>query len=576
MSNSEAFVETMAANNVTDCFGIVGSAFMDALDIFPAAGIRFVPVAHEQNAAHMADGYARVTGRHGVCVAQNGPGITNFVTAIAAAFWAHSPVICITPECGTMATGLGGFQETDQLTIFAKMVKWQAHVNNPARMAELTGRSFDIAMHERGPVQINIPRDFFYGEHDFSIPEPKRVEKSAGGSASLAAAADLIAGAKNPVILCGGGAVMGGGVPAVQDLAEYLSVPVATTYLHNDAFPRSHPLACGPLGYLGSQAAMKAIAGADVIIALGTRLGPFGTLPQYGVDYWPKSAKIVQVDSNYRHLNLTRDAAVAIQGDAGASASALLSLLKERGSGVQCLQEDAKDKRMTEVTRLKSEWAAELDRMTTAYPHSTRCNIKPRAALRALQDNMPDDAIVATDIGNTCSVANGYLQFEKPGSMLGAMTFGNCGYAFPAAIGAKVGCPERPVVAYVGDGAWGMSLNETLTCVRENIPVTAVVFNNGQWGAEKKNQVLWFGDRYVGTQLKNPSFAEVARGMGAEGIKVETIEDVGPAFRKALELQKEGKTCIVEIMTSKELGDPFRRDAMKLPKRLLPKYASTS
>ncbi|CAE7267213.1 xsc [Symbiodinium microadriaticum] len=557
MSNSEAFVETMVANKVDTCFGIVGSAFMDALDIFPLAGIRFVPVVHEQNAAHMADGFSRVTGRHGVCVAQNGPGITNFVTAVAAAYWAHSPVVCITPECGTMMTGLGGFQETEQLTIFRGITKYQGHVNHPARIAEYTGRAFDIALNERGPVQINIPRDYFYGVNEFTIPTPKVVEKSAGGERSLADAVEVIAKAKRPVIISGGGVVMGNGLQSVKELAEYLQAPVATTYLHTDAFPASHSLACGPLGYLGSQAAMNALKEADVVIALGTRLGPFGTNPQYGMNYWPETAELIQVDANPRQLSLTRNPKVAIHGDAGAAAARMLTSLKAK--------------------ELKSNWKKLLNELTDALPHSSHGKIKPRAALRALQRAMPSNAIVSTDIGNTCSVANSYLNFETPGSFLGAMTFGNCGYAFPTAVGAKMGAPDRPCVAYVGDGAWGMSLGEVLTCVRENIPTTAVVFNNGQWGAEKKNQVLWFGDRYVGSQLKNPSFAEVARSMGAEGIQVFEESEVESALRKAVDMQmKEGKTCVLEIMTSRELGDPFRRDAMKLPHRVLDKYSSTT
>jgi sulfoacetaldehyde acetyltransferase len=323
---------------------------------------------------------------------------------------------------------------------------------------------------------------------------------------------------------------------------------------------------------------MHALSEADVVIALGTRLGPFGTNPQYGMDYWPKNAKLIQVDANPRHLNLTRESAVAIHGDAGAAAQQMLLLLQQKGnSEIACLSSSSLEHRKTHIKSLKTQWQNTLKEMTEALPHSVVGKIKPRAALRELQKALPPNVMVTTDIGNTCSVANSYLNFETPGSFFAAMTFGNCGYAFPTAIGAKFGAPHRPVVAYVGDGAWGMSFGEILTCVRENIPTTAVVFNNGQWGAEKKNQVLWFGDRYVGSQLKNPSYAEVARSMGAEGIRVESESEVGPALRRAIELQmKEGKTCVIEVMTSKELGDPFRRDAMKLPKRLLSKYASTS
>ncbi len=181
MTPSEAFVETLASHGVTDIFGIVGSAYMDALDIFPAAGIRFIPTVHEQGSAHMADGYSRVSGRPGVCIAQNGPGITNFVTAIAAAYWAHSPVVAITPETGSTTMGLGGFQETDQLPIFSKITKYQGHVSGPDRLAEITGRCFDMALSERGPTQLNIPRDHFYGEVDVDIPKPTHVERAADG-----------------------------------------------------------------------------------------------------------------------------------------------------------------------------------------------------------------------------------------------------------------------------------------------------------------------------------------------------------------------------------------------------------
>ena len=327
MTPSEAFVETLVAQGVKDTFGIVGSAYMDAHDLLPAAGIRFVSVAHEQNAAHMADGYSRVTGKHGVCIAQNGPGITNFVTAIAAAYWAHSPVVAITPESGSMTMGLGGFQETEQMPIFSKITKWQVHVNSPLRIAELTGRAFDIALAERGPVQVNIPRDFLYGEGDFEIPQPQRIERSGGGPESLDAAARLLAKAKFPVILAGGGVVMADGIKECVALAEYLTAPVVNSYLHNDSFPSSHPLACGPLGYQGSKAAMKVIAKADVVLALGSRLGPFGTLPQHGLDYWPKNAKIVQVDADPRMLGLVKKVSIGICGDARLAAVVLLERL---------------------------------------------------------------------------------------------------------------------------------------------------------------------------------------------------------------------------------------------------------
>ena len=561
MSPSEAFVETLVAQGVKHVFGIVGSAYMDALDIFEPAGIRFISVAHEQGAGHMADGYSRIGNRHGVCIAQNGPGITNFVTAIAAAYWAHSPVICITPESGSATMGHGGFQEIEQLPFFEKITKYQVHVNRPDRLAELTGRAFDIALAERGPAQINIPRDYFYGEIDVEIPQPVRVEESPGGSGSLDEAARLLAQANYPVILAGGGVVMADGCSTLTELAEFLSAPVVNSYLHNDSFPSSHPLSCGPLGYQGSKAAMGVISKADVILALGTRLGPFGTLPQYGLEYWPDNAKVIQVDADRRVLGLVKPIAVGVWGDAGGAAQALLDRLRQ--GNPRCLEN--KDERLSTVEQEKSVWEAELNQLS----ERDESPMAPRRALRELERAMPGDAMVSTDIGNICSVANSYLRFDRPNSFLAAMSFGNCGYAFPTAIGAKVAAPDRPAVAYVGDGAWGMSLQETITCVRENIPVTAVVFNNGQWGAEKKNQIDYYADRYVGTNLANPSFAEIGRAMGAEGIRVDHPDQVGDALREAT---GSSRPTILEVVVSQELGEPFRRDALKKPRRYLEKY----
>ena len=580
MTPSEAFVETLVANDVDTMFGIMGSAFMDAMDIFAPAGITMIPVVHEQGGAHMADGYARVSGRHGVCIGQNGPGISNCVTAIAAAYWAHSPVVIVTPETGTMGQGLGGFQEANQLPMFEEFTKYQGHVNNPARMAEFTGRCFDRAMSEMGPTQLNIPRDFFYGEIDCEIPVPMRIERGAGGENSLRRAADLLAEAKNPVIISGGGVVMGDAVEECKALAERLGAAVVNSYLHNDSFPASHPLWCGPLGYQGSKAAMKLISKADVVLALGTRLGPFGTLPQHGLDYWPKNAKIIQVDADHKMLGLVKKVQVGVCGDAGAAAKALLGLLRDRK--LAC--DDNRAEREANIAAEKAAWEKELDEWTHERDAFSLDMIEeqkkeqgnwlhPRQVLRELETAMPENVMVSTDIGNINSVANSYLRFERPRSMFAAMSWGNCGYAFPTIVGAKVAAPDRPAVSYAGDGAWAMSMGEILTCVRHNIPVTAVVFHNRQWGAEKKNQVDFYNRRFVAGELDNPSFAEIARAMGAEGVTVDTLDGVGTALKKAVDAQmNDGKTTVLEIMCTRELGDPFRRDALKKPVRLLEKY----
>src|SRR5688572_27195695 len=578
MTPSEAFVETLVAQGVKNVFGIVGSAYMDSLDLFPAAGIRFIPTVHEQGSAHMADGFFRATGRHGVCIGQNGPGITNFVTAIAAAYWAHSAVVAITPETGSLSIGLGGFQETDQLPIFSKITKYQAHVNNPARMAELTARAFDRAILEMGPTQLNIPRDFFYGEIDCEIPQPIRIERGPGGGSNLEEAAELLAKAKYPVIIAGGGVIMSNGADACIALAEALEAPVCNSYLHNDTFPASHRLWCGPLGYHGSKAAMTVLNKADVVVALGSRLGPFGVLPQYGFDYWPANAKLIQIDADPKMLGLVKKTSVTINGDAREAAMALVERLN--GRTLACMAN--KEERVKSIRTEREKWANELanwhqekDSWSMEVAQGSKY-MHPRQMLQELAKAMPADAMVSTDIGNICQIANSYLKFEKPRSMFGAMMFGNCGYAFPTMIGCKTAAPDRPAIAYVGDGAWGMSFGEILTCVREKIPVTAVVFNNQQWGAEKKNHVDFYKNRFLGVDLENPSWAGVAKAMGAEGIRIDKLSDVGAALRQACNAQKDGKTTIVELMCTRELGDPFRRDALKLPKRLLPKYKAYS
>jgi len=400
MTASEAFVETMAANGVKDIFGIMGSAFMDAMDIFEPAGIRLIPVVHEQGAAHMADGYSRVSGRHGVCIGQNGPGISNCVTAIAAAYWAHSPVVIITPEAGTAGIGLGGFQETNQLPMFQEFTKYQGHVVNPMRMAEFTGRCFDRAMSEMAPAQLNIPRDYFYADGEFTIPEPRRIDRGTGGEETLNEAADLIAEAKFPVIVSGGGVVMADAVEECKALAERLGAPVVNSYLHNDSFPASHELWCGPLGYQGSKAAMKLISQADVVIALGTRLGPFGTLPQHDMDYWPKEAKIIQIDADHKMLGLVKPITIGICGDAKAVAEALTSKLSN--ASLAC--DSSKTERAKKIAAEKSDWEKELDEWIHETDPFSMDMIKdaeegwlhPRQVLRELEKAMPEDVMVST------------------------------------------------------------------------------------------------------------------------------------------------------------------------------------
>jgi sulfoacetaldehyde acetyltransferase len=551
MTPSEALVETLVAEGVEHAFGIVGSAYMDALDLFPDAGIRFISVAHEQAGAHAADGLARVTGKPQVCIAQNGPGAANFVSAIAAAYWAHSPVVAITPETGTVGIGTGGFQELDQMDMFKQQTVYQVRVNRPERMAELTRRAFYMAKLENGPTQLNIPRDYFYGVCEDEIYASPTIQHGPGPLALRAQAAKLLAGANYPVILAGGGIPQGDALSETKALAEYVTAPVCNTYLHNDSFPSAHALAMGPIGYCGSKAAMRTIAKADVVLALGTRLGPFGTLPQYDMQYWPTDARIIQVDVDAKVLGLSQKVDLPICADVKEFAAELLSALKAEKP-----QLSTNAARLAELEKERQVWAEELESWST----SASKLMHPRRFLRELSQAIPEGSIVTTDIGNNSSMCNAYLRFSDVRQHLAALSWGNCGFAYGAALGAKLGRPDAPVFAFQGDGAWGISgIAEVMTAVREQIPVIAIVANNLEWGAEKKNQI-----------------ALVAEAIGAKGYKVEDWRQVGDVVRDAV---ASNRPCVINAVIEggeKVLAEPFRRDALKMPTRYLEKYKHLS
>ncbi len=567
MTPSEAMVETMVAEGVKNVFGIVGSAYMDALDLFPAAGIRFIPVAHEQAATHAADGLARVTGKPQACIGQNGPGAANFVSALVAAYWAHSPVVAITPETGSMGIGTGGFQELDQMPMFEKQTVYQVRVNQPQRMAELTRRAFYMAKNLNGPTQLNIPRDLFYGECTDEIYETPVIKRGVGSFDDLETAAKLIVEAKYPVIVSGGGVSQADAVKEVKALAEYITAPVVNSYLHNDTFPAGHELACGPIGYCGSKAAMRTIKKADVVIALGTRLGPFGTLPQYDIAYWPEDAKLIQCDVNIDVLGLSKKADVYSCGDVKEFTDVLVKKVRELAPDLE-----KNTKRLTDVQKEKDIWDNEL----TEWSSSSQSQpLHPRRFHQEWTRVLPKGTIVSTDIGNNSSMINAYLKFEGIRRHISALSWGNCGFAYGAALGCKIGNPDVPVIAFQGDGAYGISgIAEVMTAVRENIPVIAIVANNYEWGAEKKNQIDYYDDRFVGANLlENPDYAKVAEDMGALGFKVDHPDQVGDVMKEAI---ASGRPCVIDaiLQGGKEvLAEPFRRDALQMPVRYLEKYA---
>ncbi len=573
MTTEEAFVKVLQMHGIENAFGIIGSAMMPISDLFPQAGITFWDAAHECNAGMMADGFTRATGKMSMMVAQNGPGITNFVTPVKTAYWNHTPLLLVTPQAANKTLGQGGFQEVEQMALFKDMVAYQEEVRDPTRIAETLNRVILQAKRASAPAQINIPRDFWTQVIDIELPAIVEFERPSGGEDAISQAAALLSGAKFPVLLNGAGVVIGGAIDASMKLAERLDAPVCCGYQHNDAFPGSHPLFAGPLGYNGSKAGMELIAKADVVLALGTRLNPFSTLPGYGIDYWPKDAKIIQVDINPDRIGLTKPVSVGIVGDAKKVAISILDKLASTAG------DSGRSSRKELIATTKSAWAQELtsldhedDDPGTTWNERARDRepkkMSPRMAWRAIQSALPKDAIISSDIGNNCAIGNAYPTFEEGRKYLAPGLFGPCGYGLPSIMGAKIGRRDVPVVGFAGDGAFGISMNEMSAIGREEWPaITMVIFRNYQWGAEKRNTTLWFEDNFVGTELdQQVSYAGVAKACGVEGVAVSTMDELRDALAKAVDAQmNDGVTTFIEVLLNQELGEPFRRDAMKKP-----------
>jgi sulfoacetaldehyde acetyltransferase len=573
MTTEEAFVKVLQMHGIRHAFGIIGSAMMPISDIFPAAGIKFWDCAHEMTAGMMADGYTRATGEMSMMIAQNGPGITNFVTSVKTAYWNHTPLLLVTPQAANKTIGQGGFQEMEQMNLFADCVAYQEEVRDPSRIAETLNRCIMQAHRASAPVQINIPRDFWTQVIDIDLPVKVEFERPAGGEEAVKTAAELLSSAKFPVILNGAGVVLAGGIEASAKLAEALDAPVCVGYQHNDAFPGSHPLFAGPLGYNGSKAGMELISKADVVLALGTRLNPFSTLPGYGIDYWPTGAKIIQVDINPDRIGLTKNVTVGIVGDAKKVAQGILAQLSDTAGDA------GRADRKAMIAQTKSAWAQELtsldheeDDPGTTWNERARNDepnkMSPRQAWRAIQSALPKNAIISSDIGNNCAIGNAYPSFDESRKYLAPGLFGPCGYGFPAIAGAKIGCPDVPVVGFAGDGAFGISMNEMVSVGRGDWPaMTMIIFRNYQWGAEKRNTTLWFDDNFVGTELDtNVSYAKIADACGLVGVQVSGMDELTDALNTAIKGQmKDNKTTFIEVLLNKELGEPFRRDAMKKP-----------
>ncbi len=531
-------VDLLRAEQVRYIFGIVGATFLDVLDaLYDDHSVEYINVRHEQAAAFMADGLARVTGQPGVCLVTSGPGATNLLTGIAAAYVAHSPVVTLVGGIERAHQGKDAFQEFDLLGMFKPVTKLALQINQAERIPELLRLALRTAMSgRRGPVFVEIPRDVLservapsatlepagYRATHPQIPHPEAIRE----------AVRLLRQAQRPLLLVGGGVSWAGANDLVVRLSEQCALPMITAYGRNDAVPNTHPLYIGPLGRAGAPEAAAACRRADLILAVGSRLAHFTT--HFDHRYIARETPIVQVDIDGRDIGRYYPVAVAIQADARAACQALLDALARDGArpGSSEWRKEAEAFREQRQARLAAEAGL------TATP------IKPQRVYAELRRALPPDTIVALDAGAAPAYGYDRLQFTQPRSFLTPLDLGGLGFAFPEALGAKLGRPEAPVLAIHGDGGFLMNAQEIETAVRHGINVVTLVMNNNCWGSEKAYQRQFFGGRYIGCDIGNPRYDAYARLFGAAGYYVEHPDQVGDAVRAAF---AGGKPAIIEV-----------------------------
>ena len=550
MSAGQAVVESLRAEKVQYLFGLVGSAYVDVLDaLWGSEDLHFVSTRHEQGAAFMAVGYAMGSGQPGVCIAQNGPGITNLLTGVAAAYKLFAPMVVLAPGPMLQHYYLDSLQELDQVNIFRPVTKLSVQVNDAARIPELIRDAFRVSMAGKmGPVLVDLPRDLLSQQEvevELLPPEASRPgQRPEGDSQRISEGVELIKDAMFPVILAGGGAVWSGAGEEIMRLAELVGAPIIASYGRNDVVPNSHSLYMGPLGRGGAPEAEEIIRKADVVLAIGTRLSHPTTF--YDSRYIPRGARILQVDIDQREIGRHYPVAVGIVGDAKAVAGALLRGLEAVGEfpGKEQRLKDAAAFREGRHRRLED------DGNLTGHP------MKPQRAFYELRKALPEDAAIVFDAGGCTGFGFDRVECNRPRSFFDTIDLACIGSGFPMALGVKMALPDRPVISIGGDGGFLMNAQELVTAVEENIPVVNIVMNNNSWGSEKAYQKVFYGERYIGANLKNPRFDRLAELCGAKGFYVDRPQEIGEALNEAL---KAGVPSVIEVpVDPEELPYPTR------------------
>lgn len=559
MSGGQAAVEALQAENVNHVFGLIGSATMEMFDaLYDAKDIQFIGVHDERTGTHMADGYARASNRAGVILAgQNGPGATNLVTGLSQAKAAFSPVVSIAGALSSAHVYRDAFQEVDQQSLFTPVTKKTWTVPSAERVPELMREAFRTAMAPRcGPVQLNLPRDVLAAQSEFEPQQDPTAYRCYPLPASTASTVDEAAkkliNARRPVILAGGGIKNTRAHEDAIALAQTLNAPLITSPGHGDAIPFDHPLNAGQMGPRGNPVASRLAREADVILALGTRLGFNSTF--YTYDNISRDADIIHVELEPTAIGRYFPVAMGIWCDAGTFAQQLTQVLQHLKQKAEATSEVE-----TWTRNFQSERKQLLaDRDSNASTQNTP--IQPSGLFKALRSVLPTDGAITMDAGTLCLQATDAMNYFKPPSLFTPLDFGLVGFSYACGLGVKLAMPERPVISLMGDGGFGMTLSELSTAVDNNINTVTIVMNNQCWGAEKAYQRDFFNGRYIGADISSPSFSKVAELYGAAGFHADKLDQIDEAVSAALGC---GKPAVVDIAVDPEALYSFRRDSFK-------------
>ncbi len=550
LSAGQAVVEALISEEVRYIFGVVGSSYLEILDaMYGRRDIQFVGCRHEQGAGFMALGYARITQQPGVCLAQNGPGVTNLVTNAAAALLCHTPMVILGGAPMMSQMYLNSFQELDQMNIFRPVCKAVIQVNRSERIPEILRHAFRVATSGRkGPVYVDLPRDLLNDKNlDVEILNPSKYrpeQRQQGDSSIISKAVKLLRVARRPVILAGGGVVWSGADQEVTNLSDVMLAPIVTSYEHNDAVRSNHPMYMGAVGRAGSPEASHALAEADVILSLGSRLGHFTSF--YDNRFIPKSAKIIQIEIDQQEIGRFYPVEIGILGDVKAIANQIMLELKDNYFSVQ--ETEWKNKIRDLIRRRKNR--LESESLLNDHP------MKPQRVYAELRRVLPETTAFVFDAGGCPAMGYDRLQYFGPRKMFGTLDLGCIGSALPQAIGVKMGMPNLPVVSISGDGGFFMNIQELETAVRWRVPVLNIVMNNESWGSEKAYQKFLYDGRYVEADITNPRYDQLAELCGARGFYVTKPEDISSTIEEALECSM---PSVVEIpVDPEELPYPAR------------------